>query len=153
MQNINELVDVLKLINNLEKDNNNSNSKEINDVIKHLIDEYNTTNKDNYTIQYVFLNKRIIKKINNIFLKDLGKYKKIKKTDKIIINDEKCAICLENFKVNQYIRKLPFCSHIYHKKCIDNWLKKDDNKSCPLCKKSYQNIFKKCKKDLLDNIS
>ena len=153
MKNINELIDVLNLKNNLEKNNNNSNSKEINDVVEHLIQEYNEKNKDNYKIKYVFLNKKIIKKLNKIFLKDLGKYKKLKKNNKILLNKEKCPICLEFFKEKEYIRKLPVCCHVYHKKCIDNWLKNDESKSCPLCKKSYQNIFKKCENDLLNDIN
>ena len=149
MQNVNDLIEVLDLINNLEKTNSNSNSKEINDVIMHLIDEYNKNSKDNYKVNYIYLNKKIIGKLNNVFLKDLCKYKKTKKKDKFI--GCKCTICMDNIEVNQYVRKLPICNHVYHKKCIDNWLKNDDNKSCPLCKRSFKHIFKRCENKFLDN--
>jgi hypothetical protein len=42
-----------------------------------------------------------------------------------------CAVCLESFKRSETIRTLP-CSHEFHKKCIDPWLK--TNGTCPLCK-------------------
>ena len=149
MQNINDLIEVLDLINNLEKTNSNSNSKEINDVIKHLIDEYNDNNKDNYNVNYFYFNNKAKKKLNNLFLKNLCKYKKTKINDSFL--GCKCSICLEKINLKDYVRKLPVCNHVYHKKCIDNWLKNDINKSCPLCKQSYLKIFKKCENKYLNN--
>ena len=45
----------------------------------------------------------------------------------------KCPICCENFKNEDYITYL-VCNikHIYHSKCIEIWLTKND--TCPLCK-------------------
>lgn len=65
----------------------------------------------------------LIKKKTN-----LGKYQKVKITD----NFEDCPICLESFKLNQFYRKLE-CNHVFHKKCIDRWFKKD-NLNCPMCR-------------------
>ena len=42
-----------------------------------------------------------------------------------------CVICLDNFKIDEKIIKLP-CNHIYHPECIQDWLK--DNITCPLCR-------------------
>ena len=39
-----------------------------------------------------------------------------------------CVICLEDLLAGEKIARLP-CLCIYHKKCIDNWFKK--NRSCP----------------------
>ena len=42
-----------------------------------------------------------------------------------------CVICLDNFKTDEKIIKLP-CNHIYHPECIQEWLK--NNITCPLCR-------------------
>jgi hypothetical protein len=45
-----------------------------------------------------------------------------------------CAICINKIESNEYIRKLK-CNHLFHKKCVDNWLKKNiENPSCPMCR-------------------
>ena len=150
MNNVNDLIEVLDIINNLEKDNDKSSSKEINDVIKHLIDEYNNNNVDNYHIEYVYLDKKLNKKIQKNFIKKLGKYHKIKNTDDILKNNKTCSICKEKFQEGEYKRILPYCCHIYHKKCIDNWLKRDNNRSCPLCRKSFEDLYNKCEKKILE---
>ncbi len=46
-----------------------------------------------------------------------------------------CAICLENYQVDDMIRTLP-CFHQMHQRCIDRWLRQKAN--CPICK---QNII------------
>ncbi|KAI8380533.1 hypothetical protein EDC96DRAFT_582586 [Choanephora cucurbitarum] len=45
---------------------------------------------------------------------------------------ETCVICLEFFKINDKVRKLP-CQHEYHCICIDPWLTSKSSE-CPLCK-------------------
>jgi len=45
-----------------------------------------------------------------------------------------CPICINKIESNEYIRKLK-CNHLFHKKCVDNWLKKNiENASCPMCR-------------------
>ncbi|CAK0903538.1 unnamed protein product, partial [Prorocentrum cordatum] len=43
----------------------------------------------------------------------------------------KCLICLEDFGDGDDVMTLP-CLHIYHKKCVEQWLGCDN--SCPVCK-------------------
>lgn len=66
----------------------------------------------------------------------LGKAIYIKKDDTILKSE--CNICMDNYKCKQYKRILPECKHTFHKKCIDEWLKKKS--SCPVCRKDYLDI-------------
>ncbi|KAK9158717.1 hypothetical protein Scep_005291 [Stephania cephalantha] len=43
-----------------------------------------------------------------------------------------CAICLSEFECKEVVKKIPFCGHVFHPKCIEMWLL--DHPSCPLCR-------------------
>ncbi|GAB2275589.1 hypothetical protein Dimus_010349 [Dionaea muscipula] len=45
--------------------------------------------------------------------------------------DAVCCICLAKYVNNDELRELP-CTHLFHKECVDKWLK--INALCPLCK-------------------
>jgi hypothetical protein len=51
-------------------------------------------------------------------------------TDTISNNLITCSICLLELKKND---KTLDCKHIFHKKCIDEWI--SNNNTCPLCRK------------------
>ncbi|XP_052825957.1 E3 ubiquitin-protein ligase RNF38 [Octopus bimaculoides] len=42
-----------------------------------------------------------------------------------------CVICMCDFENRQLLRVLP-CSHEFHAKCVDKWLK--TNRTCPICR-------------------
>ncbi|XP_024944477.1 RING finger protein 44 isoform X2 [Cephus cinctus] len=42
-----------------------------------------------------------------------------------------CVVCMCDFEALQSLRVLP-CSHEFHAKCIDKWLK--SNRTCPICR-------------------
>ena len=43
-----------------------------------------------------------------------------------------CGICMDTFQDGEELKKL-FCSHIYHKDCLNQWIQA--KKDCPLCGK------------------
>lgn len=67
---------------------------------------------------------RTCKDIND----SIGKYEKVKKEDL----EKECSICMESFCEKEFKRTIPECGHLFHKKCIDKWLKKKP--SCPICR-------------------
>uniref|UniRef100_A0A3Q3DB14 Ring finger protein 38 n=1 Tax=Hippocampus comes TaxID=109280 RepID=A0A3Q3DB14_HIPCM len=42
-----------------------------------------------------------------------------------------CVVCMSDFESRQLLRVLP-CSHEFHGKCVDKWLKA--NRTCPICR-------------------
>ncbi|XP_031569069.1 E3 ubiquitin-protein ligase Iruka-like [Actinia tenebrosa] len=64
---------------------------------------------------------------------------KIEALPTIIIDQEQvdakteCAVCQEQFHLSEGVKGLP-CRHLYHKDCIEPWLKLHD--SCPICRLS-----------------
>ena len=47
-------------------------------------------------------------------------------------DEERCSICLEKYKSDDDTRSLS-CDHKFHHECVEEWLKKHDNK-CPVCR-------------------
>ena len=90
-------------------------------------DEEGHLNNDGYNKEEYdyFVN---CKEINNKVCKPV----RIKESDDLIINKECCNICCEDYVVGQYKRTLPSCNHVFHKKCVDKWLKSKSN--CPICR-------------------
>lgn len=49
-------------------------------------------------------------------------------------NDRECPVCLTDFELEDNLRLLPVCKHIFHQECIDMWF--DSHSTCPLCRAS-----------------
>jgi E3 ubiquitin-protein ligase RHA2 len=45
-----------------------------------------------------------------------------RKTSKSKSGDEKCTICLSEYKNGEIVKRLR-CKHFFHSECIDPWLK------------------------------
>lgn len=43
-----------------------------------------------------------------------------------------CAVCLSGIHQEEIIKRLPFCTHLFHKDCIDKWL--GFHSTCPVCR-------------------
>lgn len=51
-------------------------------------------------------------------------------------DERECPICVDMLKPGDAVRKLPSCSHTFHRACIDLWLLR--RADCPLCKRSVR---------------
>ncbi|XP_049763066.1 RING finger protein 44-like isoform X1 [Schistocerca gregaria] len=49
-----------------------------------------------------------------------------------------CVVCMCDFEARQMLRVLP-CSHEFHAKCVDKWLK--SNRTCPICRGDASHYF------------
>ncbi|CAK8563910.1 unnamed protein product [Lathyrus sativus] len=50
-----------------------------------------------------------------------------------------CAVCLNKMKMEDEVRELMNCCHVFHRECIDKWLEhglenENHNQTCPLCR-------------------
>ncbi|XP_066385947.1 RING-H2 finger protein ATL70-like [Miscanthus floridulus] len=45
-----------------------------------------------------------------------------------------CSICLDNYGDGEVLRKLPECGHLFHRECVDPWLR--HHPTCPVCRTS-----------------
>lgn len=131
-----ELKELLYKIALVEHDNKNYNPKTTNNIILSLIKD--NTNENNLNIELYSPTKKSTKE----FLKNLGSYYKVKENNKFL--KLKCSICLEQIKLNEYIRLLPKCEDFFHKKCIDKWFHKSSNKICPVCYMSFDYVYENC---------
>jgi len=103
-------------------------------------------NQENYLIQFEFdievPQQNSQEELPNYFKncaeidQELGPALYIQKKDPILDKNE-CLICMEKFAYKKYKRILKCCNNIYHKKCIDKWLKK--NSTCPTCRYDFLN--------------
>jgi hypothetical protein len=59
-------------------------------------------------------------------------------------NQDKCPICLEEMKT----KKQTLCNHLFHKECIEEWIKNNKN-TCPLCRKNLFQCVNNCKNGLI----
>lgn len=77
--------------------------------------------------------------------KIVGKSEKIREDDPLVQNQCDCYICFDPYKPKELKRVLK-CGHVFHKKCIDKWLK--HKSSCPECRKDLLEDVKLDEEDL-----
>ena len=122
--NINDINNIINNLNNMRinvPQNNQSQNQNVNN--NNAGEEENNNNNNLSDFE---------KKKHDLFLEmDEYQYKHIERYDESRKETE-CAICLEDFKGIDIIKAFYKCQHIFHKKCLENWLKRSN--CCPLCK-------------------
>ncbi|BAT76939.1 hypothetical protein LR48_Vigan01g288400 [Vigna angularis] len=51
--------------------------------------------------------------------------------------EDTCAVCLSQLEMEDEVRELMNCYHVFHRECIDRWLEhehENHNPTCPLCR-------------------
>ena len=115
-------------------------NQQINNNLNNLGEDDNIIN-----VNFNFLNEDINANNNNeelinnlpVFKVDEKFMEKSQKEDNKNENFEKCVICMEKYKINDDVKTLP-CFHIFHKECIEQWLKAGKD-TCPICKNKVNN--------------
>lgn len=64
-------------------------------------------------------------------IEQLPDYRFNKETHHSDMDQTSCVVCMCDFENKQLLRVLP-CSHEFHTKCVDKWLK--TNRTCPICR-------------------
>lgn len=90
------------------------------DIISNYEEEVDDEIEDDYDNYRQPLDEEIIDSLPIVKIKDINK-----------LDEDKCIICMENFKENDDTISLP-CIHIFHSECIKKWLQIQDY--CPICK-------------------
>ncbi|KAK4593468.1 hypothetical protein RGQ29_017540 [Quercus rubra] len=86
----------------------------------------NTTHEDSVTID-IGLDESTLRS----YPKLLYSQAKVHKGDSIASS---CSICLADYKESDTLRLLPDCGHVFHRKCVDPWLRL--HPTCPICRNS-----------------
>ena len=131
--NLNQIPNIIRMINH-----NNPNNMNNNVHIRHLPQNLNNNhrflvfigNNSNHNHRNHIpesrhehpTDKQIVNQLPETYIEDVNKLDNEKKN---------CVICLEDFKTGDKAVILP-CIHMFHNKCIKNWLKTQN--SCPICK-------------------
>ena len=50
-----------------------------------------------------------------------------------------CAVCLDALVLGEKVMTLS-CMHVFHQGCLDPWIKRQENASCPTCRKSIFSV-------------
>ena len=67
--------------------------------------------------------------------KDSQSFTSAERTELEEAEDKKCcSICLNDYEDSEVVRVIPDCGHMFHKDCIDEWLRL--HPTCPICRTS-----------------
>ena len=128
-------------INNWNNSSNNNNNNDNNGYNVNKSNKKDICNSIMASVNIDSLSDFDKKKFELIVEMDEYQYKHIQKYDSR--KETECAICIEEFKGVDIIKAFYKCEHIFHKKCLLDWLKK--NNTCPLCNHDLSDDIKNMK--------
>lgn len=119
------------------------------DEIKKLVYKSNEKNKSVIinTIKQILIEDESL----NIKLLEMNEINKVffKENENNNLDLDKCSICMEDIQGKEHKVKLKKCNHIFHRKCLNKYLKETLLKfKCPNCKKDYSNNLDNIVKNL-----
>ena len=118
-----------------EEYNDNSQEIEINQD-----DGAQENNEEILMETYLHEKKKRIMNLNEFQFKNINLYFKDFNTNSALKERVgNCSICLNDFVGTDIVKQFSCDQHIFHKKCLLNWLKKSD--ICPLCKESIMKNY------------
>lgn len=128
-------------------------------ITQNIIQEYNFLEILSQT--YVFDNNELDNNQNynnnlqnEIYLCEINMLNELNHYNNIVENNLTCAVCFTDFYSNLTSNHtnndicIISCNHYFHKKCINEWLKIQNN--CPLCRKKCK-IYNKNKKEFISD--
>ncbi|KAF4736482.1 hypothetical protein FOZ63_029422 [Perkinsus olseni] len=65
-------------------------------------------------------------------------------------NDELCVMCQEEMKKGSKAKKLPECGHLFHDRCIMEWLERHN--TCPICRNDDLQTERKAYDDIAEKV-
>ena len=113
-------------VNNNNHNNNHQNNSNNNSIIENenFYDNLDENENNNNLSEFERKKRQLILEMDEYQYKHIIKYNSRKETE--------CSICLGEFIGTDIIKAFNKCEHIFHKKCLLDWLK--NHNYCPLCK-------------------
>ena len=140
--------------NNEINKNNNDNSflcsfcninipiiEQLDHILSHQLENYSEINQNlkNSENNFYLDNEN---SLNNLIVNQTSKEEKnpisykLTNINNLSSENKSCIICFQKFELNDLVTCLP-CIHIFHKLCIENWIKIVEK--CPICKYEWKN--------------
>lgn len=115
----------------------NSITEQLEETINQIYQNINTSTEMNNNFQAILEISRVRNRDNGVSLAQLNIASELISINPSNIDtyeQERCAICNEDFVINEVIRKLNTCPHFFHYNCIDTWFTNND--TCPICRRN-----------------
>jgi hypothetical protein len=122
--------------NTIYEESINSITEQLEETINQIYQNINSSSELNNNFQAILEISRVGANSNGVTLAQLNISSQLISVNPSNISEyeeERCAVCNDDFTVNEVIRKLNTCPHYFHYNCIDTWF--INNSTCPICRR------------------